>query len=48
MKKDVQAGPEKTEEPKEGNALRHLGQILLLVAVLVAAWFVLDWLISGK
>jgi hypothetical protein len=39
--------PEKPEEPQEGNLWLNIGKILFLVAVLVAAWYVLDRLIGG-
>lgn len=48
MKKDAQAGPEKTEEPEHGSAWRNIGKIVFLITVLVAAWFVMDWLMGGK
>ncbi len=40
--------PENPEEPRQGSLLLNIGKIIFLIAVLVAAWFVLDWLISGK
>ena len=40
--------PEKTEEPQQGSLLLNIGKIIFLIAVLVAAWFILDWLVSGK
>lgn len=48
MKKDSQKVPEKTEELEHGSAWLIIGKIVFLLAVLAAAWFVLDWLISGK
>ncbi len=39
--------PEKQEE-QQGSLWLNIGKILFLVAVLVAAWFILDWLITGK
>ncbi len=36
------------EEEREGSLWLNIGKIILLVIVLVAAWFVLDWLIGGK
>ncbi len=38
--------PEIHEE--EGNAWLNIGKIVFLVAVLVAAWFVLDWLMEKQ
>jgi hypothetical protein len=47
MKQDKcgQSGPQKNEE-EEGHLLLNIGKIVLLVSVLVAAWFFLDWLIG--
>ncbi len=39
---------EKSGEPAEGNLWLNIGKIVFLVIVLVAAWFLLDWLINGK
>lgn len=40
--------PEKPGEPQQGNLWLNIGKIIFLIAVLVAAWFILDWLIGGK
>ncbi len=48
MKKDEQDRPEKTEAQKEDPGLLNIAKIIFLVAVLVAAWFVLEWLIERK
>jgi hypothetical protein len=42
--------PDKTtpSNPGEGHFLLNVGKTLLLIAILVAAWFILDWLIGGK
>lgn len=37
--------PQGTEEP---SAWKNIGKIIFLVAVLVAAWFVLEWLMGSK
>ena len=39
--------PEHPEEP-QGAAWLNIGKIIFLVATLVAAWYVLEWLIEGK
>lgn len=44
MSKDP-AIPEKLEP---GNAWLNIGKIIFLIAVLVAAWFMLEWLMGGK
>ncbi len=45
MNKKNEAGPDRTDEP---SAWANVGKIVLLVAVLVAAWFVLEWLMGNK
>jgi Kef-type K+ transport system membrane component KefB len=40
--------PENPEEPRQSSLLLNIGKVIFLIAVLVAAWFILDWLISGK
>lgn len=37
--------PQGTEEP---GAWKNIGKIIFLIAVLVAAWFVLEWLMGSK
>jgi hypothetical protein len=44
VKKDKQNGLEKTDAQKEDPGLRNIAKIIFLVAVLVAAWFVLELL----
>ncbi len=46
MQKDDRTKPEQAEEPKAGNAWLNIGKIVFLVVVLVAAWFVLEWLMG--
>jgi hypothetical protein len=41
-------GPEKPEGPQQGSLWLNIAKVIFLVAVLVAAWFVLEWLIGGK
>ena len=36
------------EGPEQGSAWVNIGKVLLLVVVLVAAWFLLERLIGGK
>jgi hypothetical protein len=38
-------GEAPAEEPR---AWKNIGKIIFLVIALVAAWFVLEWLIEGK
>jgi len=40
-----QKGP---EEQEEGSAWKNIGKILLLISVLVAAWFILERLMGSK
>jgi hypothetical protein len=40
--------PEKPEELKQGNLWLNIRKIVFLVAALVAAWFVLEWLMGVK
>ncbi len=37
-----------TENEGEGNLLLNIGKIVFLVAVLIAAWFLLEWLMGSK
>ena len=41
------SGPGEREE-EEGHLLRNIGNTVFLVAVLVAAWFLLEWLMGSK
>jgi hypothetical protein len=36
------------EEPQHGNPWLNIGKLVFLIAVLVAAWFVLERLIGSK
>jgi hypothetical protein len=36
------------EPPEQGNTWKNIGKVLFLVITLVAAWFLLQWLIEGK
>ena len=40
--------PEKPEEPRQGSLLLNIGKTIFLIVVLVAAWFILEWLIGHK
>lgn len=40
--------PNKPEEPREGRLWLNVGKIIFLVAVLVAAWYLLDRLTGGR
>ena len=35
-------------EPEDISAWRNIGKTILLIAALVAAWFLMDWLMGGK
>jgi hypothetical protein len=35
-------------DPEEGHGHQNIRKIILLIAILVGAWILLDWLISGK
>lgn len=45
--KHTPSGPEESGE-EEGSLLLNIGKIVFLVAVLVAAWFLLEWLMGRK
>jgi hypothetical protein len=36
------------EEPEDVSAWRNIGKAIFLFAALVAAWFLMDWLMGGK
>jgi len=40
--------PATPEEQKDVSAWVNIGRIVFLIAVLVAAWFVLEWLMGKK
>jgi hypothetical protein len=40
--------PGTPEEPEHGSAWLNVGRWALLVVVLVAAWFILEWLTGWK
>jgi len=40
--------PKNSDEQEHGSAIRNLGKIIFLIAVLVAAWFVLERLMGSK
>jgi len=48
MKKATGTNEERPEGPQQGNPWLNIGKLILLIAVLVAAWFVLEWLMGGK
>jgi hypothetical protein len=37
-----------SQDPEKDPGLRNIAKWIFLIAVLVAAWFLLDWLINGK
>jgi hypothetical protein len=38
----------KLMEPEDVSVWRNIGKKVFLVVVLVAAWFLMDWLMGGK
>jgi hypothetical protein len=46
-KKDDQI-PSGPQDPETSHGLLNIMKMLILIAILVGAWFLLDWLISGK
>jgi hypothetical protein len=36
------------EEPGDVSVWRNIGKTIFLIAALVAAWFLMDWLMGGK
>jgi hypothetical protein len=40
--------PTDPEEQEQGSYIKNIAKIVFLVAVLVAAWFVLEWLMGSK
>ncbi len=40
--------PDGPERAPEGRLWLNIAKLVFLVAALVAAWFILDWLIGGK
>ncbi len=47
MEKSTQSSPG-PQEPEKGHGLENILKVVLLVAILVGAWFLLDRLITGK
>jgi hypothetical protein len=37
-----------SRDPEKSQGLMNLLKLIILVAVLAGAWFLLDWLINGK
>ena len=48
MKKVDQEEPEKPGEQEQGSLFLNIGKIVFLIAVLVAAWLVLEKLMGSK
>jgi hypothetical protein len=46
VKKEEKDTPVNSEE--QGSHIRNIGKIVFLIAALVAAWFVLEWLMGSK
>jgi hypothetical protein len=40
--------PKNPDEQEQGSLIRNIGKIIFLIAVLVAAWFVLERLMGSK
>ena len=36
------------KEPEDVSAWRNIGKTIFLIAALVAAWFLMDWLMGNK
>jgi flagellar basal body-associated protein FliL len=47
MEKNNQT-PSDAQDSKKSHGLLNILKLIILVAVLVGAWFLLDWLISAK
>jgi hypothetical protein len=47
MKKDNEAQSE-PQDPEKSHGLLNILKMIILIAGLAGAWFLLDWLISGK
>jgi hypothetical protein len=37
-----------TERTQQGMGGKNIGKLVFLVVVLIAAWYVLEWLMGGK
>ena len=48
MKKETDSNEGKEEEPRQGSLLINAGKTAFLIAVLVAAWFILEKIIGNK
>jgi hypothetical protein len=46
VKKTTDTRERNREEPRQGSHWKNIGRIVFLIVVLVAAWFILDKLIS--
>jgi hypothetical protein len=40
--------PSEPQEPEKSHGLSNILRMIILVAGLAGAWFLLDWLINGK
>jgi len=47
MEKNKQT-PSEPRDPEESHGYQNIMKMIILIAVLVGAWILLDWLISGK
>jgi len=47
MEKNDQA-PCDQQEPEQDPGYRNILKLILLAAILVGSWFLLDWLMNGK
>jgi len=47
MNKNQQAQSD-VRDPEKSHGLLNIFKIIILVLILIGAWFLLDWLISGK
>jgi hypothetical protein len=37
-----------SQDPERSRGLLNILKVIILIAVLVGAWFLLDWLINGR
>jgi hypothetical protein len=40
--------PGRPGDSEHGSAWMNIGKIVLLITALIAAWFILEWLMGGK
>ena len=40
--------PSEPQDPEKSHGLRNIMNMIILIAGLVGAWFLMDWLMNGK